>query len=154
MSRILSGAVLLGSLATFAAPSVAQERTQVGTLTCNMGPSIGLIVGSRQRLACVFTSNTGARESYRGTITRVGLDLGVTAGGRLVWGVYTRTRGLAPRALAGTYAGASGDIALGLGVGANALVGGSNRTVSLQPLSVEGQAGVNLALGVAGFRLQ
>jgi hypothetical protein len=61
---------------------------------------------------------------------------------------------LAPRALAGTYAGASGDVSLGLGVGANALVGGSNRTVSLQPLSVEGQVGVNLALGVAGLRLQ
>ena len=148
----------LGGIALLIAASgsaSAQSAVQVGTLACRMAPSVGLIVGSRQRMSCVFTfANTGRRVNYSGTITRVGLDVGITAGGRLIWGVRARTAGIAPRALAGTYVGASGDIAFGFGVGANALVGGSNRSVVLQPLSVEGSVGVNLALGVASMRLQ
>jgi hypothetical protein len=83
----------------------------------------------------------------------VGLDIGVTAGGILAWAVFMRTKRPARGALAGTYAGASGDIAIGVGAGANLLVGGSNNTVALQPLSVEGQVGLNLALGIAALTL-
>jgi hypothetical protein len=155
MRRITLAAAMVAAASIVCAPANAQPRhSLVGTLTCNLSASVGLIVGSRQRMNCVFVPNDrGRREFYAGTITRVGLDLGVTAGGRMVWGVYSRVAGPNPGALAGTYAGASGDIALGVGVGANALVGGSNRTVALQPLSVEGQVGVNLALGVAGLQL-
>jgi len=52
------------------------------------------------------------------------------------------------------YVGASGEVSLGLGVGANALIGDSQRSIALQPLSVEGQVGVNLAMGVAGLSLR
>jgi hypothetical protein len=90
----------------------------------------------------------------RATIARVGLDLGFTGGGVLMWTVLARTKGLRRGALAGTYVGASGDIALGVGVGANALVGGTGRSIMLQPLSVSGQVGVNLALGVARLTLR
>jgi hypothetical protein len=135
-------------------PVMAQRNTQVGTLNCKMGPTVGLIVGSVQRMSCTFRRNNGAAEHYSATFKRLGLDLGVSAGGHLVWGVYAPSSGIAPRALAGHYVGASGDIALGLGVGANALVGGSNRTVALQPVSVEGQVGINIALGAAGLRLR
>jgi hypothetical protein len=137
------------------APASAQTQSEAGTLTCQLRPTIGLIIGSRQRMSCVFTiTNTGRRETYEGRITRLGLDIGISAGGRMVWLVKARSPRLPPRALTGLYVGASGDIALGVGVGANALVGGSDKSVVLQPLSLEASVGVNLALGVAGLRLQ
>jgi hypothetical protein len=151
-------AAIAALLALAAAPASAQapERRQAGQLTCNLGPSVGLIIGSRQRMTCVFTNSaTGARENYVGRIGRLGLDVGIQAGGRMVWGVIARTtKPLGARALVGDYVGASGEIGLGLGVGANALVGGSNKTIALQPLSVEASVGVNLALGVARLALR
>src|SRR5262249_9374237 len=143
----LSAALLLLALA---APAAAQPAyTKAGTLTCRTSATVGLVVGSRQRLACVFRPDSGGpAERYVGTIGRLGLDVGITAGGVLGWAVLARTRGVPRGALAGTYAGASGDIALGLGAGANVLVGGSNRSVALQPVSVEGHVGVNLPLRV------
>ena len=103
---------------------------------------------------CVFRSEiTGRQYHYRGRITRVGVDVGITRGGRLFWGVFAPTSNIGPATLRGTYVGAGGNASFGLGLGANVLVGGSHRTISLQPLSVEGQVGINLALGVAGLTL-
>jgi hypothetical protein len=143
-------------LALAATPASAQSQRQAGTLVCNLGPSVGLIIGSRQRMTCVFTNSaTQHRENYVGRIGRLGLDVGIQAGGRMVWGVIARTtKPLGARALVGDYVGASGEIGLGLGIGANALVGGSNRTIALQPLSIEASVGVNLALGVARLALR
>jgi hypothetical protein len=144
-------------LAASTAPAVAQQPayTKAGALTCRTSASVGLIVGSRQRLDCVYRPDSGGpQERYTGRIGRLGLDVGITAGGVLGWAVLTRGRGVPRRALAGTYVGASGDISLGVGAGANVLVGGSQRAVALQPVSVEGQVGVNLALGVARLVLQ
>lgn len=136
-------------------PAVAQQsRAKVGVLSCAMSASIGLVIGSKQRLRCRFTPDAGAPESYFGSITRLGLDLGVTAGGVMSWLVFAPTSQPARGALAGSFVGASADAAIGVGLGANVLVGGSNRTIALQPLSVEVQAGINLALGVAGLHLQ
>ena len=154
----LFSASVVTAACLFLSPSAfAQSAPQLGTLNCIMGPTVGLIVGSVQRMSCTFNAANGTREPYTATFRRVGLDLGITAGGRLAWAVYARTAAatkLQPRALAGNYVGASGDIALGLGVGANAMVGGSRRTFVLQPVSVEGQVGVSLALGAASFRLR
>jgi hypothetical protein len=133
----------------------AQDGRRVGLLTCRLAPSVGLIVGSRQRMDCSFRPSTGGRsERYAGSVTRFGLDLGITAGGVMTWAVFARTRALGRGALAGNFVGASGDIAFGVGVGANLLVGGSRRSVMLQPLSVSGQVGINLAVGVAGLTLR
>jgi len=132
---------------------VVAERVRTGLLACSVSPSVGLIVGSRQGLACLFTPDGLPPERYTGAINRVGLDVGFTAGGQLAWAVYAPTAGFYPGALAGLYVGASGEAAFGLGLGANVLVGGSNRTIALQPVSVEGTVGVNLALGVAGLEL-
>ena len=141
----------------FAMPALAQTQPQpirVGGLTCDTGPRVGLLIGSRQRMSCVFRSTTAAQQyHYRGRISRLGVDVGLTGGGRLFWGVFAPTTHIGPGALRGTYVGASGNAAFGLGLGANVLVGGSHRTISLQPLSVEGQFGINLALGVAGLTL-
>ncbi len=130
-------------------------EAKVGLLQCELSPSIGLILGSHQNLACRFMpDNGGAAERYTGAIDRIGLDIGITAGGQLAWAVYSPTTGLAAGALAGTYVGASGDITVGIGIGAKMLVGGSDRTTALQPLSLEGRFGANLALGVASLSLQ
>ena len=158
MLRPVSAFVALAVAAAVAlpAPTMAQapDRTRAGTLTCDISGGIGMIIASKKEVTCMFTpSGPGPREVYVGSITKFGLDVGATAGGEMVWQVLapsTRKFG----ALAGHYAGASGEATVGAGVGANVLVGGSDRTVTLQPVSVQGQVGLNLAVGVAGLELQ
>ena len=153
-AALFSFALLLAAAFLPAPAAFAQSNTiRQGVLTCRTSASVGLIVGSRQRLRCQFRSETGRTQNYTGTIGRLGLDLGVTAGGVMAWVVLASTPVIPPGALAGEFVGASGDISVGVGVGANLLVGGTRKSVSLQPLSVEGQVGVNLALGVARMRL-
>jgi hypothetical protein len=138
-------------------PVAAQQAggTKVGVLTCNTSASLGLIVGSHQKLRCGFRPDAGGPpENYTGYINRLGLDLGIKAGGVMAWGVFAPASGYHHGALAGKYVGGSGSASLGVGLGANALIGGSHRSIALQPLSVEGQVGVNLALGVAGLTLR
>jgi hypothetical protein len=152
MRKWLALSVLTLIAAGVAAPSNAQT-TKVGTLTCNISGGVGLIVTSQKTMACTFAPSRGARELYVGSITRFGLDIGATSGGRMVWAVFAPTSRRAG-ALAGVYSGATAEASVGAGLGANVLVGGSNRTVSLQPLSVQGQAGLNLAVGVSGLELR
>jgi Protein of unknown function (DUF992) len=156
MSKICRLAVLCASMVALTGPASAQAQpVRVGGLTCDAAPRVGLVVGSRQNLRCVFRSNaTGRQYGYTGTIRRIGLDVGITGGGRLFWGVFAPTSHVGYGVLRGTYVGASGNASFGLGLGANVLVGGSHRTISLQPLSVEGQVGINLALGVARLTLR
>jgi hypothetical protein len=153
MSSAFVTAVILAT--TVPAPlSAAPRAVHVGVLNCNSGPSIGLLIGSQQRLNCVFVARSGAKETYAGTVSRLGLDVGVTAGGRLVWRVYAPSSSFKGHALAGNYVGGSANASLVVGGGANLLVGGSDRTITLQPLSVEGRVGANLAVGVASMDLQ
>lgn len=135
-------------------PTLAQERTQVGTLGCDVSAGIGFIVGSQRTVNCTFTPSVpGPIEVYTGSISKFGLDVGATSGGGMVWLVYAPTTRPAG-ALAGSYAGASAEATVVAGLGANVLVGGSNRTVALQPVSVQSQTGLNLAVGVAGLELR
>jgi Protein of unknown function (DUF992) len=144
--------LVAGSQATSAQ---TPQGSNVGVLNCKMGPSIGLILGSRQKIACRFTpSGSSASEAYLGVISTLGLDIGITAGGAMAWSVFSTTAKPVPWALAGTYVGASGAIGVGVGVGANLLFGGSGRSVVLQPLSLEGSVGINLSLGASGLTLQ
>jgi hypothetical protein len=106
-------------------------------------------------MRCVFVANgTGQQYTYRGTIRRLGVDIGVTRGGRLFWAVFGRNSQIGRGTLAGSYVGASGNVAVGVGLGAKVLIGGSRRTITLQPLSIEGQVGLNLALGVSNLVLR
>ena len=153
LHRLIKPALLLGLL-LIGNPAHAQgSTTRQGMLTCRTSASLGLIVGSTQRLACQFKGNTGWTQDYVGRINRIGLDIGFTAGGVMAWGVIGSTGSVRPGVLTGRFVGASGEISVGVGVGANVLVGGTAQGISLQPLSVEGQVGVNLALGVAGLTL-
>ena len=150
-----AGALVLSAalvLATVAGPVSAAARVKVGVLTCNVSPGVGLIIGSSKRLSCDFSPSDGRHEHYRGTINKVGLDIGFTAGGVLVWGVFAPSN-YSRHALAGSYGGASAEASLIAGGGANLLVGGSGKSFALQPLSVQGNAGVNLAAGITGLRL-
>ena len=134
--------------------AVAQDRVQAGTLVCNTSMELGVIIGSREALNCAFTPSVpGPIQSYTGTITKLGLDLGAAARGVIVWLVYAPTT-LRTGELAGSYVGATGEATVGVGLGANVLVGGSNRTVALQPVSVQGQVGLNLAVGFAELQLR
>jgi Protein of unknown function (DUF992) len=151
------GRVMLGlALSLLLTTSLAAQQPnpiKAGVLTCRTSASLGLIVGSHQKLSCRFVPDRGGpSESYAGHINRLGLDLGIRTRG-VMGVVIAPTNGVPHGALAGKYVGASGGISVGLGASANVLVGGSHSSFALQPLSVEAQAGLNLALGVAGLTL-
>jgi len=155
MKRTLGVAIVGLGMAVSAAPAMAQSKVVIGTLTCKGGAGIGLIVGSQKSYNCSF-SPTGNRgpERYRATVTKIGVDIGVTGNTVIVWTVFAPSAAYVPRALVGNYAGAAADAAIGVGGGANVLLGGSKNSIALQPLSVQGQTGINLAVGVAGMALR
>lgn len=140
--------VLAGSGSAMAA------KGQAGTLTCKGGAGVGLILGSKKHYDCVFKPTKGPSEAYEGSVTQLGLDLGFTSKVTIVWAVFSSSNEFTPRALVGDYVGASADASIGVGVGTKVLVGGSKNTISLQPLSVQGQTGLNVAIGVADLSLR
>jgi hypothetical protein len=133
-------------------PAVADTGIKLGVLECDVSGSIGLILGGTEDASCKFRGPNGL-EIYRGRITQVGLDIGVTEGAIMSWAVFAPGK-VNKGALEGTYAGATADAAFAVGLGANVLVGGSQNSIALQPLSVEGQVGVNIAVGLASFKLE
>lgn len=141
------------ALAASATPAMA-ESVEVGVLECR-GTSQQFIVGSVTNLQCLYRPAPGAApEPYVAQICRVGLDIGINTSTVVAWSVFAPTRRLGPGALAGHYAGASANVTIGVGVGANALFGGSNNTIALQPLSGQGQTGLGVVGGVSGMDLQ
>jgi hypothetical protein len=142
------------ALAALALPGAAQAQTRVGVLECRVGAGVGMIITSSKALSCRFrpARGGGVRDRYVGTVRRFGLDIGATRAGAIVWAVFAPSS-LGRGALAGTYVGASAEATVGAGLGANVLVGGSNRTISLQPLSVQAQTGLNIAAGVGEIDL-
>jgi hypothetical protein len=151
MRRFVVLAGLAATLLTFSAN--AQDRVRVGVLECRGGASIGFVVGSVTNLGCVLRVEGLPEDRYIATIRKVGLDLGITETTALAWGVFAPVARLGPGDLTGTYAGAQGSASLGVGVGGNVLVGGSNNTIALQPLSVQGSVGINLAAGLESLEL-
>jgi hypothetical protein len=149
-------AALVGAAAVVAAAAVPADaqprRVQVGTLACSISAGVGLVVASQRNVSCNFQPDGGPPEAYTGTMTRIGVDVGFTTGGAMVWGVFAGTNRFAGM-LNGTYAGATAEATVAAGLGANVLVGGSNRSVALQPLSVQGQVGLNVAAGVGALDL-
>lgn len=124
-----------------------RNGVKIGYLTCEVGGGVGYVVGSAKELDCTFQSTMGARRTdhYSGAIRKVGVDLGFTTQGRLVWAVFAPTAGYHKGSLGGLYQGATAEATVGLGVGANVLVGGTSGSIQLQTVSVTGQVGLNLA---------
>lgn len=131
----------------------AQRGVRAGVLECQVGGSVGFIVGSKRQVDCTFRSGRGAPQRYVGSIDRYGLDVGVTSRSVMVWQVVAPSNNVARGSLAGRYSGVSAGAAAVYGATANVLVGGNRGSFNLQPLSVEGQRGVNIAAGVASLKL-
>jgi hypothetical protein len=157
MRRFLIPVSAAAALLAFFVSTHAQQpmqRVQVGVLECRGGSSIGFIVGSVTNLGCVLRGNGVPDDSYVATIRKVGLDIGITQESALAWAVYAPVARPGPGSLSGNYAGAQGSASIGVGLGGNVLVGGSANSIALQPLSVQGQVGLNLALGVEALELR
>lgn len=152
--RIPTVSVALVALAALVQPAFAQSNVKVGTLRCEVSGGLGMIITSAKEMSCLYTSARGYREHYYGMIRKFGLDIGETQRGVLAWTVFAPSAGPRRGALAGDYGGADASVTVGAGVGANALVGGSDRSIALQPLSIQVQSGLALAAGVASLTLR
>jgi hypothetical protein len=146
-------AIALTAIATTSLVS-AQSRVKTGVLECRGGPSIGLVVGSTTTLSCVYRGDDRFEDRYIGTVRKVGLDIGITQETALAWAVFAPTGRVGPGDLSGNYGGVQGSASVGVGLGANALVGGSQNSVALQPLSLQGQVGFNVQAGLEGLELR
>jgi hypothetical protein len=147
------GAAAVAALLAVANPASA-AGVKVGVLSCHVSSGWGFIFGSSKDLHCNFSpSARGYGERYVGSVSKFGVDVGYTSGGVLVWDVIAPTSSMRRGALAGAYAGVSGSATVGVGAGANILVGGFNRSITLQPVSIEGNTGLNVAAGIGEITL-
>ena len=128
------------------------ERVKVGVLACDIEGGFGFLVGSSKRLDCRY-NGVGGAEAYRGRVTKVGVDVGVTGRQVLSWTVFAPATTDVFSGLEGGYAGVSANAAVGVGFGANVLLGGSGRRIVLQPVSVQTGTGLNAAAGITGLSL-
>jgi hypothetical protein len=135
-----------------AVPSNAGVK--VGSLTCNVASGFGFLFGSSKGLKCTYSPNTGAGEHYTGTFSKYGLDIGYADKSVLVWAVVAPSSDVRSGALEGDYAGATASATVGIGLGANVLIGGLDKSIALQPLSVSGSTGLNIAAGVGVITLK
>jgi hypothetical protein len=136
------------------ASAEAVPPVRAGTLECQGGRNVGLVLGSVASLDCVFKSGARPPEAYVATVRRFGLDLGVTQSTKMTWAVNAPSYRFERGELAGTYGGLSANASMGVGGGGNLLVGGLGNAYALQALSVQGQRGFNVAAGVAGLELE
>lgn len=151
MKKLFALAALF--LAAAVVPSNAGGTVKLGTLVCDVEPGYGILIGSSKDMTCELHDTKGHVTKYNGNISRFGVDLGFTQATKIMWGV------VAPawesgKALEGTYVGASAEATVGVGVGANVLVGGMKKSITLQPVSIQGQAGLDVAAGVAALTLK
>src|ERR1700710_739671 len=149
---ILSGIAIATLVTSFTGADALPVRA--GVLQCQGGQNVGFVVGSVASLDCVFQSEGRRPEPYVATIHRLGLDLGVTQLTRLSWAVNAPTNRVGRGDLSGNYGGVGANASVGVGGGGNFLVGGPANSYALQPISVQGQTGLNVAAGVAGLELQ
>jgi len=142
------------ALAIATMPSHAHAAgVQAGVLTCHEASGWGFVVESTRDLRCVFSPPKGPSEHYIGHISKFGVDIGYQGAAVIMWGVLAPTMNVQPGDLSGEYVGGTANVALGIGAGANALVGGSNKSIALQPLSIEGATGLNVAAGIGAITL-
>lgn len=152
LATTISGAVQAADLAVReTAPVVVEEDARggvrIGYLSCDIGSGAGFLIGSAKEMDCVFHSSRhgGTYDHYTGAVKKLGVDLGFTTRGRMVWAVFAPTAGYHHGSLNGIYVGASAEATVGAGVGANVLLGGTGGSIQLQPVSVQGQLGLNVA---------
>ncbi len=150
---LLAGAATL-ALAFATNATASPEGVKVGVLNCEISGGVGYIVGSSKDVRCAFHPNRGEPDRYEGSISKLGVDVGFTTGGRMVWNVVAPTSDIRSGALAGDYAGATAGATVGVGLGANVLVGGLDKSIALQPVSVEGNTGLDVSAGIGNLSLR
>ncbi|HVV64707.1 MAG TPA: DUF992 domain-containing protein [Rhizomicrobium sp.] len=146
-------AAALGAIALAAPAEAAPHGVKVGTLTCHVASGWGFVFGSSRDLHCVFHGAGPHTERYAGSISKFGVDIGYTEGGELIWAVFAPSSDVRKGALEGDYAGATAGATVGVGVGANVLIGGLDKSIALQPVSIEGNSGLNVAAGIGAISL-
>lgn len=155
MGRLGCAALAIAAGLIAAAPAAAESGVKAGYLKCNVEGNVSFIFGSSRDVVCTYKPQSGKRvDRYGGEIRQFGVDIGYLEDGVILWGVVAPTADVGPGALAGDYGGVSADIAAVYGVGANALIGGSDKGIVLQPLSVEGLKGFNIAGGIGILNLR
>jgi hypothetical protein len=147
---------LMTTTTAFAQAGTAADKgeVKVGYLNCHVASGWGIIFGSTRELDCIYTPNSGEPENYTGEITKFGADIGYLQSGVILWAVLAPSSTIGQGALAGHYAGATASATLGVGLGAHVLVGGMHSSIALQPISVEGNNGLNVAAGIANVNLR
>jgi len=150
---LLAVGLALGT-AALVAPAQAAVGVKAGILTCNVASGSGFIFGSDHAVSCTYSGAGGRIEHYTGTISKFGVDIGYSRGGVIIWAVLAPTSNPPPDALVGQYGGITAGASAGVGASANLLIGGSKHEISLQPLSVEGERGLNVAAGIAEITLR
>lgn len=148
---LISAAALCAS--ALAAPADA-AGVKVGVLSCHVDAGWGFVFGSSKEMQCAFRSNRGEADYYTGTMNKLGVDIGYTGDGELVWDVIAPTSDTRKGGLEGDYGGATASVTVLAGVGANVLVGGLDKSVALQPVSVEGNSGINVSAGAGAISLR
>jgi hypothetical protein len=148
---LLAGAALAGALAL--AGQASAEGVKIGSLSCHESSGWGFIFGSSRSVHCVYSGSGGHIERYDGNISKFGVDIGYQGSAVILWDVIAPTASMRPGALEGHYGGVTGSAAVGVGAGANVLVGGFDRSFTLQPVSIQGETGLNVAAGVAEMTL-
>jgi Protein of unknown function (DUF992) len=149
--------LILAVLACVPRAAAAQEKpkatVRAGYLTCYVSSGWGFVIGSSRALNCSYSAKPGYTEFYTGSISKFGVDIGYLRSGVILWTVLAPTTDLGPGALAGHYAGATASVALGVGIGANVLIGGFKKSIALQPVAIEAQNGLNVAAGISELDL-
>lgn len=148
---LVAAAAAMTSLAGVSAAH-SQSGANVGSLSCTVAGGVGFVFGSSKELSCLFTRTDGKAERYSGSVKKFGIDIGFTKEAQIVWLVFAPGN-IAPGALGGSYSGVTASGTVGVGAGANVLLGGSNKQISLQPVSVEGSVGLNVAAGIGAVDL-
>lgn len=151
---MIGAAIAVAGLASAGIANAAPAGIKVGTLTCDVAAGAGFVFGSTKDLRCSYEPSKARVEYYSGTISKWGVDVGYTGKGKLVWAVFAPTSDVRPGAIEGEYAGASAQATVGVGLGANALIGGLDKSIALQPLSVSGSTGLNVAAGIGSISLK
>jgi len=152
--RLSTLTVAVTSLVASIASANAMPPVRAGILQCEGGQNVGYVVGSTTSLQCVFQSEGRRPEPYIATLRRLGLDLGITDQTKLTWAVNAPTTRVGYGDLAGNYGGVGANASVGIGGGGNFLVGGPANAYALQPISLQGQTGLNVAAGVAAIDLE
>ena len=150
----MTTALTMGAAVLAGQAQAAPHGVKVGVLTCHIESGWGYILGSSKGMNCDFHPSNGERDRYVGSMSKLGVDIGYTASGVIVWDVVAPSSDMRPGALQGDYAGATASATVGAGIGAHVLLGGFDKSIALQPVSVEGNTGLNVAAGIGAMSLK